>query len=190
MYGQLLQLPHQDLLRAIATTTSRPPSNPGRKCRRRRGLGRSSKDPARTSTKGAAPATPSGGVIEQHATMEHSRISRAALLAGAATVARMCGPAGPSRGLGLTFRRTNQMCSTNSLRLRRRYDRLPRLIAAVTRTTGPRSFGGAGLYVDQWLGGCDSMLTCVCSWTGVSNGPGYSYPAAESRANVLCYADL
>ena len=76
------------------------------------------------------------------------------------------------------------MCSTNSLRLWRRYDRLPGFIAAVTRTTGPRSFGGAGLYVDQWLGERDSELTCMCSWTCVSNGPGYSYPAAESRATI------
>jgi hypothetical protein len=38
--------------------------------------------------------------------------------------------------------------------------------------------------VDQWLGGRDSELTFVCSRTGVSNGPGDSYPAAERHANV------
>ncbi len=48
------------------------------------------------------PRPDSEGVIEleQHATMEHSRVSWAALRAGPATVARKCGPAGPSRGLG------------------------------------------------------------------------------------------
>ncbi len=39
-------------------------------------------------------------VIEPHATMEHSRVSRATSRAGPATVARMCRPARPSRGLG------------------------------------------------------------------------------------------
>jgi hypothetical protein len=29
----------------------------------------------------------------------------------------------------------------------------------------------------------------VCSRTGVSNGPGDSYPAAERHANVLCEAN-
>ncbi len=43
--------------------------------------------------------------------------------------------------------------------------------------------------MDQWPGGRDSELTCVCSRTGVSNGPGDSYPAAERRANVLCEAN-
>ncbi len=38
--------------------------------------------------------------------------------------------------------------------------------------------------MDQWLGGRDSELTCVCSRTGVSNGPGDSYPAAGRLANV------
>jgi hypothetical protein len=41
-----------------------------------------------------------GGLTEQYATMEHSPVSRAALRAGPATVARKCGPAGPFRGLG------------------------------------------------------------------------------------------
>ncbi len=39
-------------------------------------------------------------LTEQHATIEHSRVSLATPWAGPATVARMCGPAGPSRGLG------------------------------------------------------------------------------------------
>jgi hypothetical protein len=64
------------------------------------GAGGGSADPARTSTEGAAPTTPPGGVIEPRATMEHGRVSRAALRAWPATVARKCGPAGPSRGRG------------------------------------------------------------------------------------------
>jgi hypothetical protein len=82
------------------------------------------------------------------------------------------------------------MCSTNSLCLQRRHHQLQGIHRLVTRTTGPRSSGGAGLWVDQWLGGRDSELTFVCSRTGVSNGPGGSYPAAESHANVLCEADF
>ncbi len=39
-------------------------------------------------------------MIEQLATMEHSRVSRAAPRAGLAMVARKCEPAGQSRGLG------------------------------------------------------------------------------------------
>ncbi len=42
-------------------------------------------------------------------------------------------------------RRTNQMCSTSSLRLRRRHHRLPVIHRRLTRTAGPRPFGGAGL---------------------------------------------
>ncbi len=55
----------------------------------------------RSSASPLLPASiPESSVIEQHATMEHSRVSRAALQAGSATVARKCGPAVPSRGLG------------------------------------------------------------------------------------------
>ncbi len=62
---------------------------------------------------------------------------------------------------------------------------------AVNRTAGPRSFGGAGLWVDQWLGGRDLELTCVCSRTCVSNGPGDpSYPAAERLADVSVWGLL
>jgi hypothetical protein len=140
-------------------------------------------------------------MIDRMRQLEHSRVSLAALRAGPAMVARKCGPAGPYRGRGPAWadnessravlpenlavtRRTNQMCSTNSLRLRRRHHQLPGFIAAVTRTAGPRPFGGAGLWVDQWLGGRDSELTCVCSRTGVSIWPGDSYPAVERLANV------
>ena len=52
---------------------------------------------ARPSGRGEARAS-AACVIESHATMEHGRVSRAALRAGPATVARMCEPAGPSRG--------------------------------------------------------------------------------------------
>jgi hypothetical protein len=34
------------------------------------------------------------------------------------------------------------------------------------------------------------IVLCVCSRISVSIGPGDSYPAAESRANVLSEADL
>jgi hypothetical protein len=53
-----------------------------------------------TLTRGAAPTTTPGGVIEPHATMEHGRASLAAQQAGPATTARTFGPAGPSHGLG------------------------------------------------------------------------------------------
>ncbi len=55
-------------------------------------------------------------------------------------------------------RRTNQMCSTNSLRLRCRAfgdDTIGSrgFIAAVTRTAGPRSFGGAACeWTSGWAG--------------------------------------
>jgi hypothetical protein len=84
-YGQLLHLPHQDLLRTRDV---------------RVGAGGGSADAARNLTERAAPTTPLGGVIESHATMEHSRVSRAALRAGRVMVARKCWPPGPSRGQG------------------------------------------------------------------------------------------
>ena len=64
------------------------------------GAGGGSADPARTSTEGAAPTTPPGGVIDRMRQLEHSRVSRAAPRAGPAMVARKCGPAGPYRGRG------------------------------------------------------------------------------------------
>jgi hypothetical protein len=87
-FGQQLQQPLQDLLRTLDACV---------------GAGGGSADPARTSTEEAASTTPPGGVIEQHAAMEHSRVSRADLRAEPATVARKCGPAWPSRGLGPTW---------------------------------------------------------------------------------------
>jgi hypothetical protein len=83
-YGRLLLLPLQDLLQT------------GRKCLRRRGLGRSSKDLNRRS----CPTTPPGGVIDRMRQLEHSRVSRATPRAGPAMVARKCGPAKPYRGRG------------------------------------------------------------------------------------------
>jgi hypothetical protein len=77
-------LSREDVWTAVATTPSRPPSNPGRTCWCRRGLGRCSKDLNRRSCPDYQP----GGVIELHVTMEHSRVSRAALRTGPATVAR------------------------------------------------------------------------------------------------------
>ena len=76
--------------------------------------------------------------------------------------------------------RTNQMCSTNSLRLRRRHHRLP----GIHRRR--RSDRRAATLRGSWpvSGRRDSELTCVCSRTGVSNGPGDSYPAAERLAKV------
>jgi hypothetical protein len=82
MHGQLLQLPRQYLLQTRDVLVSADQS------------------PARTLTEGAALITPSIVVIEQHATMEHGRVSQVAVRAGPATVARKCGPAGPSRWLG------------------------------------------------------------------------------------------
>ncbi len=142
MYGHLLQLPHQDSFE-LGTVSA----------------GGSSAGPARTLTKEAAPTTPPGGVIEQHATIEHSWVSQDAPRAGPATIARMCGPAGPSRGQGstwadhesswavlqMTFQRT-KMCSTNSLRLRRRHHWLLGIHSSChSDPTGQRPFGGAGL---------------------------------------------
>ncbi len=43
---------------------------------------------------------------------------------------------------------------------------------------------GSGPVSGPVAGGRDSELTCVCSRTGVSIGPGDSYPAAERLANV------
>ncbi len=85
MCGQLLQLPHQDLLRTRYV----------RVCARW-----GSADPAKILTEVAALTTPPGGVIKQHATMEHSQARQAALRAGPATVKWICWPAGPSCWLG------------------------------------------------------------------------------------------
>ncbi len=126
-YGRLLPLPLQDLLQA------------GRKCRRRRGLGRSSKDLNRKR----CPDYPARRVIDR---MRHwsivgsvgplhgpsRRWSHAKVWASLAVPRVRTSLFGPTTShLGQccrsTFRRTrrtNQMCSTNSLRLRRRHHRL------------------------------------------------------------------
>jgi hypothetical protein len=85
-------LPREDVWTAVANTTSRPPSNPGRTCRRGSGLGR----PSKNSYQRICPYKPARRVIEPHATMEHSRVSWSALRAGPPTAARIC----RSHGLG------------------------------------------------------------------------------------------
>ena len=126
------------------------------------GAGGGSADPARTSTEGAAPTTPPGGVIDRM--RQGSIVGSVGPLHGPGRQRSHASAGQPGRPEGedqlgpttshlgpccrRTFRRTrrtNQMCSTNSLRLRRRHHRLPGFIAAVTRTAGPRPFGGAGL---------------------------------------------
>ena len=77
------------------------------------GAGGGSADPARTSTEGAAPTTPPGGVIDRMRQLEHSRVSRAALRAGPAMVARKCGPAGPYQ-LGPTTSHLGPCCRRTS----------------------------------------------------------------------------
>ena len=125
-YGRLLLLPLQDLLQA------------GRKCRRRRGLGRSSKDLNRRS----CPDYPPGGVIDRM--RQGSIVGSVGPLHGPGRQRSHASAGQPGRPededqlgpttshLGACCRRTfqrtrltNQMCSTNSLRLRRRHHRLP-----------------------------------------------------------------
>jgi hypothetical protein len=123
---------------------------PGRKCRRRRGLGRSSKELNRRS----CPDYPARSG-RSYATKEHSRVSRAAPRAGSATVARKCGPAGPCRGRGPAWADNESSWAVPP-------EDVPEdepdsyafgddtigsrgFIATVTRTAGPRPFGGAGL---------------------------------------------
>jgi hypothetical protein len=167
------------------------------------GAGKGSADPARTSTEGAAPINPPGGVIDCMRQSEHSRVSRAALSTGRAcngrtqvrasrAVQRTRTSLGRQRVIlgRAAGERSRRPGGRTRCALLTRYafgdDTIGslRFIAAVTRTAGLRPFGGAGLCVDQWLGGRDSELTCVCSRTGVSIGPGDSYPAAERLANV------
>ncbi len=85
MYGQLLHLPHQDLLRIRVRNV-------------RVGARAGFADPARTLTRGAAPTTLPGEVIEPHATMENSLVSRAALRAGPAGPHECAGQQGRSTG--------------------------------------------------------------------------------------------
>jgi hypothetical protein len=141
---------------------------PGRKCRRRRGLGRSSKDLNRRSFPDYPARRPGGDW--PYVTREHSRVSRAAPRAGPATVARNCGPAGPPRGRGSAWADNESSWAAPPEDVpesrgpcrRTRCALLPRyafgddtigsrgFIAAVTRTAGPRPFAGADLLVNQW----------------------------------------
>ncbi len=135
------------------------------------GAGGGSADPARTSTKGAAPTTPPGGVIDR---VRHWSIvgsvgplhepGRQRSHASAGQPGRPEGEdqLGPTTShLGQcrrrTFRRTlrtNQMCSTNSLRLRRRHHRLAGIHhAAATRTAGLRPSGERACeWTSGWAG--------------------------------------
>jgi len=133
------------------------------------GAGGGSADPARTSTEGAAPTTPPGGVIDR---MRHwSIVGSVGPLHGQGRQRSHASAGQPDRPEGedqlgpttshlgpccrRTFRRTrrtNQMCSTNSLRLRRRHHRLPGIHrrrhsdrrAATLRGSGPVSGPVAG----------------------------------------------
>jgi hypothetical protein len=133
------------------------------------GAGGGSADPARTSTEGAAPTTPPGGVIDR---MRHwSIVGSVGPLHGPGRQRSHASAGQPGRTededqLGPTTshlgpccrrtfrrtRRTNQMCSTNSLRLRRRHHRLPGIHrrrhsdrrAATLRGSGPVSGPVAG----------------------------------------------
>jgi hypothetical protein len=133
------------------------------------GAGGGSTDPARTSTEEAAPTTPPRGVIDR---MRHWSIvgsvgplhgpgrQRSHASAGQPGHPEGEDQLGPTTShLGpccrRTFRRTrqtNQMCSTNSLRLRRRHHRLPGIRcrrhsdrrAATLRGSGPVSGPVAG----------------------------------------------
>ncbi len=140
--------------------------SPGRKCRRRRGLGRSRHHPARTSTEGAAPTTPPGGVIGHM--QQGSIVGSVGPLHGPGRQRSHESAGQPDRPEGgdqlrpttshlgpccrKTFLRTNEMCSTNSLRLRRRHHRLPGIYsrrhsdcrAAILRGSGPVSGPVAG----------------------------------------------
>jgi hypothetical protein len=130
-----------------------------------------SADPARTSTEGAAPTTPPGGVIDSDRMRHWSIVGSVGPLHGPGRQRSHASAGQPGRPeaedqLGPTTshlgpycrrtfrrtRRTNQMCSTNSLRLRRRHHRLPGIHrrrhsdrrAATLRGSGPVSGPVAG----------------------------------------------
>jgi hypothetical protein len=125
--------PHpRRLWTADATTTSRPPSSRDVSV----GAGGVSADQARTSTEGAAPTTPPGGVIDRM--RQGSTVGSVGPLHGPGRQRSHASAGQPDRPEGedqlgpttshlgqcsrRTFRRTrrtNQMCFTNSLRLRR-----------------------------------------------------------------------
>jgi hypothetical protein len=77
------------------------------------------------------------------------------------------------------------MCSTNSLR---RHYRLPGIHCRRYSDRRAGTLRGSGRLSGPVAG--RASLTCVCSRTFVSNGPGASYPAEERHANALCEADL
>jgi hypothetical protein len=158
-------LSREDIRTAVATTTSRPPSSRDVSV----GAGGGSADPARTSTEGAAPTTPPGGVIDRM--RQGSIVGSVGPLHWPGRQRSHTSASQPGRPegedqLGLTtshlgqcrrrtFRRTlqtNQMCSTNSLRLRRRHHWFPGihrrrhsdLRAATLRGSGPVSGPVAG----------------------------------------------
>jgi hypothetical protein len=126
MYGRLLLLPLQDLPQAGTLSVCA-----------RRGLA----DPARTSIEGAAPTDPSGGVIDsmrqgsivgsivplhgKGQQRSHASAGQPGRTEGENQLGPTTSHLGPCRRR--TFLRTNQMCSTNSLRLRRRHHRLPEI---------------------------------------------------------------
>ncbi len=106
---------------------------------------RTHRRPSRSSAMGRCVTAPAGParrqitgwrrtvVIDRMRQLEHSRVSRAALRAGPA----------------------NQMCSTNSLRLRRRHHRLPGFIAP---SLGPPGRDPSGERACEWTSG----------WAGVT----------------------
>ncbi len=127
---------------AVATTTSRPPSSRDGSV----GAGGGSADAARTSTERAAPTTPPRGMIDRM--RQGSIVGSVGPLHGPGRQRSVASAGQPDRPdsnsegedqLGPTTshlgpcrrrtfqgtRRTNQMCSTNSLRPRRRHHRLP-----------------------------------------------------------------
>jgi hypothetical protein len=131
-----------------------------------------SADPARTSTEGAAPTTPPGGVIDlmlkwsivgsvrplhwpgqQRSPGSHASAGQPGRPEGEDQLGPTTSHLGPCcRRTFRRTRRTNQMCSTNSLRLRRRHHRLPGIHrrrhsdrrAATLRGSGPVSGPVAG----------------------------------------------
>jgi hypothetical protein len=111
---------------AVATTTSRPPSSRDGSV----GAGGGSADPARTSTEGAAPTTPPGGVIDHMRQgsivwsvrplrgpgrqRSHASAGQADRPEGEDQLGQTTSQLGPCcRRMFQRTRRTNQMCSTN-----------------------------------------------------------------------------
>jgi hypothetical protein len=158
-------LSREDVWTAVDTITSRPPSSRDLSV----GAGGGSAEAARTSTEGAAPTTPPGGVIDRK--RQGSMVGSVGPLRGPGQQRSHASAGQPDRPegedqLGPTTshlgpcrrrtlrrtRRTNQMCSTNLLRFRRRHRRLPGTRrrrhsdrrAATLRGSGPVSGPVAG----------------------------------------------